>query len=187
MAQPRAVKNVLREAYHDPETVTDELVDCILKPGLQPGAAQVFLDFISYSGGPLPEDLLPQLSRERCPVLIAWGEKDPWEPMNEGRKLYGSQPCVEEFVVLPNVGRAPPPSVLRALASLRSLRLTVHGLSPSPRRSDERPARDATPDDAQALPHGRETGPREPDLDQLRQEALGGKVGGEKNCQLSSD
>lgn len=135
------------QAYYDKDTVTDELVDCILKPGLQPGAAQaralpppalhswpdtapvaggqcaahtrshdtsplphatlapqVFLDFISYSGGPLPEDLLPLLDREKCPVLIAWGEKDPWEPMNEGRKLYGGQPCVEDFIVLKNVG-----------------------------------------------------------------------------------
>ena len=135
--------------------MTDELVDCILKPGLQPGAAQarpfplrnplshlpdaesdclmlsslptptwsdahrwlsqpsaqihqVFLDFISYSGGPLPEDLLPQLSREKCPVLIAWGEKDPWEPMNEGRRLYGGQPCVEDFIVLKGVGCGAP-------------------------------------------------------------------------------
>jgi hypothetical protein len=30
--------------------VTDELVECILRPGLEPGALDVFLDFISYSG-----------------------------------------------------------------------------------------------------------------------------------------
>ena len=41
-------QSVLREAYGDPTAVTDELVECILKPGLQPGAAEVFLDFISY-------------------------------------------------------------------------------------------------------------------------------------------
>lgn len=39
--------------------VTDELVQVILEPGLRPGAADVFLDFICYSGGPLPEELLP--------------------------------------------------------------------------------------------------------------------------------
>ena len=31
----------------------------------------MFLDFISYSTGPLPEDQLPQL---KCPVRIIWGE-----------------------------------------------------------------------------------------------------------------
>lgn len=39
--------------------MTDELVKIILDPGLEPGAADVFLEFICYSGGPLPEDLLP--------------------------------------------------------------------------------------------------------------------------------
>ncbi len=54
----QSVGNVLRQCYHDPAAVTDELVDCILKPGLLPGAVDVFLDFISYVGGPLPEELL---------------------------------------------------------------------------------------------------------------------------------
>lgn len=44
----------------------------ILSPGLRPGAVDVFLDFISYSGGPLPEDLLAQC---RVPVSMLWGEK----------------------------------------------------------------------------------------------------------------
>lgn len=41
--------------------MTDELVEKILLPGLEPGAVDVFLEFICYSGGPLPEDLLPQV------------------------------------------------------------------------------------------------------------------------------
>lgn len=41
--------------------MTDELVQIILQPGRDPGAADVFLDFISYSDGPLPEELLPMV------------------------------------------------------------------------------------------------------------------------------
>lgn len=52
------MKSVLQQCYGDPATVTDELVEVILKPGLQPGAVDVFLDFISYSGGPTTEELL---------------------------------------------------------------------------------------------------------------------------------
>ena len=37
---------------------------------LQPGAARVFLDFISYSAGPLPRELLDLIT---CPVSILWG------------------------------------------------------------------------------------------------------------------
>jgi hypothetical protein len=46
VAKPQAIKNVLKQAHYDPDTVTDELVDCLLKPGMEPGAARVFLDFI---------------------------------------------------------------------------------------------------------------------------------------------
>jgi hypothetical protein len=38
--------------------------------------------------------------------LIAWGEKDPWEPVALGR-AYGDFDTVEEFVVFPNVGHCP--------------------------------------------------------------------------------
>ncbi|CAI5533066.1 unnamed protein product [Closterium sp. Naga37s-1] len=70
VATPRAVRNVLRQCYGDPATVTDELVDLILKPGLQPGAVDVFLDFICYSGGPLPEDLLPKVQPGAVDVFL---------------------------------------------------------------------------------------------------------------------
>ena len=61
----------------------------------------LFLHFSSslcFSGGPLPEELLPQV---KVPVRILWGENDPWEPIEMGRKAYGSFPCVDEFVTLP--------------------------------------------------------------------------------------
>lgn len=41
--------------------VTDELVEAILRSGLEPGAVDVVLEFIGYSGRPLAEDLLPQV------------------------------------------------------------------------------------------------------------------------------
>ncbi|CAI5473765.1 unnamed protein product [Closterium sp. Yama58-4] len=103
VATPRAVRNVLRQCYGDPATVTDELVDLILKPGLQPGAVDVFLDFICYSGGPLPEDLLPKV---QCPVLFGWGQADPWEPVEQGRTLKDF-PCVVGFEEFPGVGHCP--------------------------------------------------------------------------------
>lgn len=59
----KKVRNVgcVVQCYHDVSAVTDELVEKILQPGLQPGAADVFLDFICYSGGPLPEEMLPNV------------------------------------------------------------------------------------------------------------------------------
>lgn len=55
------MRNILCQCYNDMSQVTDELVQIILEPGLEPGAADVFLEFICYSEGPLPEELLPQV------------------------------------------------------------------------------------------------------------------------------
>ncbi|KAJ9153337.1 hypothetical protein P3X46_026785 [Hevea brasiliensis] len=103
VATSESVRSILCQCYHDTAQVTQELVQKILLPGLEPGAVDVFLDFICYSEGPLPEELLPQV---KCPVLIAWGDKDPWEPIELGRNYANFDP-VEDFVVLPNVGHCP--------------------------------------------------------------------------------
>lgn len=92
VATPKGVRNVLEQAYHDKGAVTDELIDVILKPGLEPGALPVFLDFISYSSGPLPEELLPQI--KETPVVIGWGEKDPWCVRNKRRMGNGWERAV---------------------------------------------------------------------------------------------
>nr|GFA33207.1 pheophytinase, chloroplastic isoform X2 [Tanacetum cinerariifolium] len=42
----------------------------------------------------------------QCPVLVVWGDKDPWEPIELGR-AYGNFDSVEDFVALPGVGHCP--------------------------------------------------------------------------------
>ncbi|XP_021728805.1 uncharacterized protein LOC110695886 isoform X2 [Chenopodium quinoa] len=59
VATPQSVRNILCQCYNDTSQVTEELVEKILLPGLEPGAVDVFLEFICYSDGPLPEELLP--------------------------------------------------------------------------------------------------------------------------------
>lgn len=103
VAQPQALGKILRQAYGRQEAVTDELVNLLLAPARTPGAVDVFLAFIRYSQGPLPQDLLAQTS---CPVWIAWGERDPWEPIALGRTL-ADYDCVQEFVTLPGLGHCP--------------------------------------------------------------------------------
>lgn len=103
IARPGRIRAVLRTAYGNPEAVTDELVELLLEPARDPGAADVFWAFINNFDGPLPEDLLPQLT---CPALILWGTADPWEPIALGREL-ASFPAVEEFIPLEGAGHCP--------------------------------------------------------------------------------
>ncbi len=103
IAQPKTVKKILLQAYKRPEAVTDELVNYLLAPAREPGAVDVFLAFTAYSQGPLPEDLLPQLS---CPAIVLWGTEDPWEPIALGRE-FKAYPAVEQFIELEGLGHCP--------------------------------------------------------------------------------
>ncbi len=103
IAKRSTVKKVLQQAYIDDNAVTEELIDIIMKPAKDPGAADVFLAFTAYSSGPLAEDLLPKLS---CPVIILWGTDDPWEPIDLGREL-ANYPQVKKFIPLQGVGHCP--------------------------------------------------------------------------------
>jgi pimeloyl-ACP methyl ester carboxylesterase len=103
VAQPKTVRKILLQAYADAGAVTDELVDILTAPASDPGAFAVFLAFTSYSQGPLPEDLLPQLP---CPAMILWGTADPWEPVDLGREL-ANYPQVLKFITLEGVGHCP--------------------------------------------------------------------------------
>jgi pimeloyl-ACP methyl ester carboxylesterase len=104
LAKPQAVRNILYQAYGDRAAVTDELVEYLLAPARDSGAADVFIAFTAYSYGPLPEDLLPQLS---CPAIVLWGTKDPWEPIALGRELFSPDKNVEQFIPLEGAGHCP--------------------------------------------------------------------------------
>jgi pimeloyl-ACP methyl ester carboxylesterase len=103
LARPKVVRKILLQAYRRQEVVTDELIDLIMKPAADLGAADVFLAFTRYSQGPLPEDLLPRL---RCPTILLWGTEDPWEPISLGREL-AHFPAVEQFIPLEGLGHCP--------------------------------------------------------------------------------
>jgi pimeloyl-ACP methyl ester carboxylesterase len=103
IARPKVIRNLLGQAYKRPEAVTDELIEAILKPAQSEGAADVFLAFVRYSQGPLPEDLLPQL---QCPAWVIWGQDDPWEPVDMGRQFM-DYPTVQALKELKGVGHCP--------------------------------------------------------------------------------
>ncbi|MBD2020608.1 alpha/beta fold hydrolase [Leptolyngbya sp. FACHB-36] len=103
VAQPATVRKILLKAYGRSDAVTDELIDLLMLPAKDAGAAAVFVAFTGYSQGPLPEDLLEVLP---CPAIILWGDKDPWEPIDLGRDL-ANFPQVQKFIPLEGVGHCP--------------------------------------------------------------------------------
>lgn len=72
------IRGSLKQVYGNREAITPELIDILHAPACQPGAQKVFASILSAPPGPRPSDLLPQVSQ---PLLVLWGEKDPWTPI----------------------------------------------------------------------------------------------------------
>ncbi|MDJ1176545.1 alpha/beta fold hydrolase [Roseofilum capinflatum] len=104
--QKHRIRRTLHQVYMSSEAITDELVDLLYQPSCDPGAQQVFASVLTAPPGPKPEELLPQVKQ---PLLVLWGENDPWTPI-AGAKLYrrlAQSRADVEFISIPNAGHCP--------------------------------------------------------------------------------
>lgn len=69
------IRKTLQRVYLDQTAVTDELVEAIYRPACDPGAAQVFASVFRTPQGKPVDELLARL---QSPLLLLWGEGDPW-------------------------------------------------------------------------------------------------------------
>lgn len=104
--KPR-LRRTLQQVYCDRTAVTDELIDLIYQPACDPGAQKVFASILTAAPGPRPEDLLPKVTQ---PLLILWGEADPWTPI-VGSKIYQDLAAIPssqaQFISIPQTGHCP--------------------------------------------------------------------------------
>ncbi|MDJ0553866.1 MAG: alpha/beta fold hydrolase [Microcoleaceae cyanobacterium MO_207.B10] len=71
----RTIKKTLQKVYLDQTAVTDQLIEDIYRPSCDAGAAKVFASIFKSPAGEKVDILLSQLE---CPLLMLWGEGDPW-------------------------------------------------------------------------------------------------------------
>ncbi len=69
------IRNTLKKVYLDHSAITEQLVEDIYRPSCTPGAAKVFASIFRTPSGDKVDVLLNQL---QCPLLMLWGEADPW-------------------------------------------------------------------------------------------------------------
>ena len=69
------IRQTLEKVYLDKSAITDQLVEEISRPAFDSGALDVFVSVFSTPQGEKVDVLLKQLT---CPLLMLWGEADPW-------------------------------------------------------------------------------------------------------------
>lgn len=93
--RPQNIRKTLKKVYLDANAVTDQLVADIYRPSCDLGAAQVFASVFKTPRGETVDKLLQQLN---CPLLMLWGEGDPWMNAQErGAKFRQYYPQLKEY------------------------------------------------------------------------------------------
>ncbi|WP_414755135.1 alpha/beta fold hydrolase [Anabaena sp. CCY 9910] len=69
------IRQTLEKVYLDKSAITNQLVEEIARPAYDVGALDVFVSVFSSPQGEKVDVLLKQLT---CPLLMLWGEADPW-------------------------------------------------------------------------------------------------------------
>lgn len=125
------IADVLKQVYIEEKAITADLLDILCEPAMDEGACEVFLAILNADPGPSPEEILTQV--HWCPILVFWGEKDPWTPFSKGfhpgAKFPDYHPTLE-LKVIPNAGHCIHDECPKAVNEL----LVPFLLSPSPEK-----------------------------------------------------
>jgi len=121
--QRSVIRQTLQKVYLDQSAVTDQLVEDIYRPSCDPGAVQVFASVFSSPQGEKVDVLLKQLA---CPLLMLWGEADPWmDSQKRSAQFRKHYPQLTEYYL--HAGHCPHDEVPEQVNNLiRSWVLSIH-------------------------------------------------------------
>lgn len=93
--QKSMIRKTLEKVYLDQTAITDQLVDDLYRPSCDPGAAAVFASVFKSPQGEKNDVLLEQIA---CPLLMLWGDGDPWmNARSRGDKFRQYYPQLTEY------------------------------------------------------------------------------------------
>jgi pimeloyl-ACP methyl ester carboxylesterase len=102
----RNIRKSLGQVYFRKEAITEDLVELLYQPSCDPGAQQVFAAVIGAAPGTETRELLKSIN---CPILVIWGEADPWTPVAGAaafRQLQEQGKDIE-IITIPDGGHCP--------------------------------------------------------------------------------
>ncbi len=106
MRNPNNIRKTLNQVYVDKNNVNDELVNSIRDPSLDKGAFNVFKSVFNPSG-PQGEPLDQLFNKLTSPLLLLWGNKDPWMNTPKKRILYKKYAPDNTKEIILNAGHCP--------------------------------------------------------------------------------
>jgi pimeloyl-ACP methyl ester carboxylesterase len=83
--QKAYIRKTLAQVYVNQAAITDELIEAIYRPACEPEAPAAFAALFKAPRGETVDALL---ASTRCPLLLLWGEADPWMNTRQRSELF---------------------------------------------------------------------------------------------------
>ena len=103
-ANPTTIKQILNQAYPSGNNVNDELIQILYQPSQRKGSAEAFRGFINLFDDYLATDLFKKIQTD---IHLIWGEKDPWESLEEAKQWLNDYEEIKSLNVIKNAGHCP--------------------------------------------------------------------------------
>ena len=103
-ANPKVIREILKKAYPSGKNIDEELVEILYKPSQRKNSKEAFRGFINLFDDYLATDLFDKVD---APIQLIWGEKDPWESLNEAREWKKQFRNIKRLDIINHAGHCP--------------------------------------------------------------------------------
>jgi pimeloyl-ACP methyl ester carboxylesterase len=103
-ANPRIIKKILEQAYPSGKNIDEELIEILYQPSQRKNSKEAFRGFINLFDDYLATDLFDKVD---APIQLIWGEKDPWESLNEAKKWKKQFKNIKRLDIIEGAGHCP--------------------------------------------------------------------------------
>jgi len=103
-ANPKVIKKILKKAYPSGKNIDKELIEILYQPSQRKNSKEAFRGFINLFDDYLATDLFDKVD---APIQLIWGEKDPWESLNEAREWKKQFENIKRLDIIRGVGHCP--------------------------------------------------------------------------------
>ena len=101
---PKVIRQILQKAYPSGKNLDEELIEILYSPSQRKNSKEAFRGFINIFDDYLATDLLNKIDTS---IQLIWGEKDPWESLDEAKEWENKFKNIKRLDVIKGAGHCP--------------------------------------------------------------------------------
>ena len=103
-SNPEVIRKILQKAYPSGKNLDKELIEILYSPSQRKNSREAFRGFINIFDDYLATDLLNKID---ISIQLIWGEKDPWESLDEAKEWRNKFKNIKRLDVIQGAGHCP--------------------------------------------------------------------------------